>query len=312
MKFRTLAILALFVIAFSVYLVSCGNSPTGNKSSGSSNPTSTPTPNITVFATFTGDEPWQEAIDSNGNLFVTLYTTQQVVKITSSGVTSIVASNISDPYGVAVGPNGNLYVGPYVSASVTEVISGTNSTLGSGMSYPDYLVVNSAGTTLYVADYSTGNIWQVALPSGTTTSLISTGVALDGICMDPNGNIYATTSGNKVIEVTAASITSGTPAVTAIAGNGTGSFANGAAASAEFDGIYGICADSKGNVYVADYTNNAIRLITGGQVSTLIGPAAQTPTFTYTLDNPSGVVLDGHGNLYIDNYTGANILRYQF
>jgi sugar lactone lactonase YvrE len=305
-----MVLLALFVTLSSFYFVSCGSNPATSPSTPANTPT--PTPNATVFATFTGDEPWQIAIDANGNLYVTLYTPQEVVKITSAGVTSIVASSLYEPYGVAVGPNGNLYVGPYTGTGVTEVSGGSNSTLGSGMSYPDYLVVNSAGTTLYVADYSTGNIWQVGLPGGTTTSLISTGVALTGICMDPSGNIYASTSGNKIIEVTAASITSGTPAVTAFAGNGTASFANGAAASAEFDAPYGLCADSGGNVYVADYTNQAVRKISGGQVSTLIGPSAQSPAFTYTLDDPSGVVLDGHGNLYIDNFSAANIIRYQF
>ncbi len=62
--------------------------------------------------------------------------------------------------------------------------------------------------------------------------------------------------------------------VTTLAGNGTLGFANGAAAKAMFNGIRGIEIDNSGKVYVGDYKNYRVRLVSGGQVTTFAGSGA--------------------------------------
>ncbi|MGZ3834300.1 MAG: hypothetical protein ACXVB0_12305 [Mucilaginibacter sp.] len=50
--------------------------------------------------------------------------------------------------------------------------------------------------------------------------------------------------------------------VTTLAGNGTRGVKNGDVKQASFFRPMGIAADTLGNIYVADYQNNAIRKIT--------------------------------------------------
>jgi sugar lactone lactonase YvrE len=65
--------------------------------------------------------------------------------------------------------------------------------------------------------------------------------------------------------------------VTTLAGNGSSSFANGQGAAATFNQPSGVAADGSGVVYVADYNNNCIRVVTSsGLVSTLAGSGIAT------------------------------------
>ncbi|HTA84565.1 MAG TPA: SMP-30/gluconolactonase/LRE family protein [Bacteroidia bacterium] len=93
-----------------------------------------------------------------------------------------------------------------------------------------------------------------------------------------------------------------------IAGNGTAGFAgdNGNATAAELNNPSGVCADASGNIYVADVSNNRIRMITSsGLITTIVGNgtagfAGDNGAATAAeLNGPSGVCFDLSGNLYI-------------
>jgi trimeric autotransporter adhesin len=105
--------------------------------------------------------------------------------------------------------------------------------------------------------------------------------------------------------------TSGTngPTITTIAGTGAdGSSGDGGLAlKAEFNSIWGVAVDSKGNVYVSDGSTQVIRKIT---VSTgIISTYAGNGTFGYSGDKglataaqlfgPFGITFDSSDNLYI-------------
>lgn len=89
-------------------------------------------------------------------------------------------------------------------------------------------------------------------------------------------------------------------------GNGAG-LTNGAVASAQFNNPREAYW-AAGKVYVADTLNNVVRMISGGQVTTIAGNG--TPGFTgdggaatsAQLNQPTGVVVDGQGNIYIADY----------
>ncbi|MEI8290276.1 MAG: BACON domain-containing carbohydrate-binding protein [Verrucomicrobiota bacterium] len=67
----------------------------------------------------------------------------------------------------------------------------------------------------------------------------------------------------------------------------------------------GLAVDGAGNVYIADYTNNAIKMwtATNNTVTTLVSSNSITP-----LNHPSGVAVDGLGNVYIAD-TGNNAIK---
>ncbi len=75
--------------------------------------------------------------------------------------------------------------------------------------------------------------------------------------------------------------------------------------AARFYSPVGVAADKAGNVYVADYLNSTIRMVTSaGVVSTLAGRAGFPGTNDGTgtgarFSNPTGLALDAAGNIYV-------------
>ncbi len=68
---------------------------------------------------------------------------------------------------------------------------------------------------------------------------------------------------------------------------------------------YGVAADSRGNLFVVDRGNRALRLITGGQMYTLMGSPPCADGGVGSLDTPYGVAVDDEGNVYVSD-SGAN------
>lgn len=170
------------------------------------------------------------------------------------------------------------------------------------------------------------NVAQVPLKTPGTVSLIAgsleiqavqTGAAFrfgstDGIgaaarfdrpialAADRAGNLFVTESGTnksvrKISTGGVVTTVAGTPGVT---GHG---YRDGAASSARFEDPAGIAIDTKGNLYVADTGNHAIRKIsTTGVVSTFAGNARQA-----SLKFPTGIAIDRAGNLHVTTIDGS-------
>ena len=130
-----------------------------------------------------------------------------------------------------------------------------------------------------------------------------------GAAVDPYGNVYVSDTGNSVIRKIAADGT-----VTKIAGvPHSNAFTNGPADTARFAGSIGVAADSAGNVYVVDETNNAIRLITPlGKVLTYAGGTKGNADGTGTnaqFSNPICAAMNDHGVLFVTDGLNATIRR---
>jgi len=130
-----------------------------------------------------------------------------------------------------------------------------------------------------------------------------------GVCADPTGNIYITSS-NSIRRVDA-----GTNIITTIAGSdafgysGDGGPAKNALMMYPFD----ICLDPIGNLYVSEYSGNRIRKIaTDGTISTIAGTGVEGysgdngPATAARLARPHGIFVDAKNNIYIaDTYNSA-------
>jgi|GEM_PF-3227755 len=91
--------------------------------------------------------------------------------------------------------------------------------------------------------------------------------------------------------------------VTTFAGSGKPGLQDGAAAQARFNWPAGLKFDKAGNLYVADFSNSALRKIASdGTVSTI---HKQTPLYA-----PSSVTVDGTGNIYVASQLNHQIVLF--
>lgn len=226
-------------------------------------------------------------------------------------------TRFATPNDVATDAAGNVYVADSGSLSIRKITpSGAVTTLAGGFGFdsvdavgaaarfknPTNIAVDSAGNVYVVDIDSMGS--RVALrkvtPAGVVTTLFGNGTpglfdavgttvqlvyyATKGIAVDGAGTLYLSAQ-NSILKITPSGL------VTTLAGNSSNAgLADGAGASARFRGPRGVAVDAAGNVYVADYGNNAIRKISAqGQVTTVV---------TASPKGPVGVAVDLAGNIY--------------
>lgn len=188
-------------------------------------------------------------------------------------------------------------------------------------STPEGVAVD-AQDNVYVADAENSSIRKIT-PAGVVSTLAGNGTnglvngtgtaarfyAPVDVALDKQNNLYVADAKNHCIrKITPAG------AVSTLAGTGVAGFADGPAASAQFDTPNGIAIDDQNVIYVADYGNYRIRKITpGGVVSTLAGTgqsgfadgAGSKAQFT----SPEGLTLDAQGQLYVADFVGNRIRK---
>lgn len=123
-----------------------------------------------------------------------------------------------------------------------------------------------------------------------------------GIAVDGQDNIYVTEQPLGSVGLVRKITPEG--AVSTFAGSrvldGFNFYRDGPSSSALFFGTFGVVADNSSNVYVTDASNNRMRKIAGGQVSTVkYDPAIA----------PYGVAMDVQGNLYATDLINNRIIK---
>ncbi|MBK9502396.1 MAG: hypothetical protein IPO06_24045 [Leptospiraceae bacterium] len=230
--------------------------------------------------------PYQIAVDSSNDLYVTDAGNNKIRKVTSSGVVTTfagsgstgsadatgTAASFSYPLGVAIDSNGIIYVSDANNNKIRKITS-------SGV------VTTFAGSGSAGATDATGASASFNSPHS--------------IAIDLSGNLYvADMNNNKIRKITSSGV------VTTLAGSGAQGSVDGTGTSATFYSPQGIAVDSNGNLYIGDLFNNKIRKITSsGVVTTLAGSGSQgssdglgtSASFYY----PYNIVIDSNGFLYV-------------
>src|SRR6185437_4821233 len=128
-----------------------------------------------------------------------------------------------------------------------------------------------------------------------------------GITTDSQDHIYFSDSNNVVRMVDAAGM------IHTVAGNGTSGYSgdNGPATSAQLSSPEGIAVDSRGNLYIADASNNRIRKVDPtGVITTFAGSGNSNnsgsggPAISAGLSSPEGLVIKGNV-LYISEFSNV-------
>ncbi|KAH3766787.1 Virginiamycin B lyase [Pelomyxa schiedti] len=242
------------------------------------------------------NEPYGIAVDFLGNLLVSDVANHCIRKITPQGVVSTIAgqggkkgfvdgpsqnARFQSPYDIAVDIYGTIFVADYGNHAIRAIYS------------QGYVVTIGGNGKAGFAD-GQGSKTLFSSPSS---------IALDGA-----SNIYVTDSGNfRIRKITQ----DGT--VSTVAGSIFG-FADGQASFSKFGSTSGIAVDVLGNIYIADYSNHKIRMISQtGMVSTIAGTGSggfsdglgSTASFNY----PYGLAVDFCGNVYVGDCANNRIRK---
>jgi len=241
--------------------------------------------------------------DLDGNIYISHRSQNRIRKLSPDGVITTVAGNGIAGYGGDGGP-----------------------ALEAALNFPAGLVFKNGN--LYVADRNNHRIRQID-SNGIITTFAGTGVPDccedDGLAteallhfpsdvdMDSEGNLYISDrSNNRIRKID----TNGM--ITTIVGLGAPGYEGdfGPAKEALLKYPFGICLDSKGNLYIADRGNNRVRKVDQrGVITTIAGDSTHSfggdygPANQSSLAYPTDVVVDSLGIIYIADRNNNRIRK---
>jgi hypothetical protein len=285
-------------------------------------------------------------IDAAGNMYIGDVNSNRIRKITPSAVVTTLAgggggstmsgyadgvgtaATFNSPYGTAVDTLGTVYVADAgnnkirkvaSSGAVSTVAGSPTGTSGSAdgfgtnaMFLVPWGVCVTTGGKLFVADAGNRKIRQV-LTSGLVTTFAGSGNTggVDGvgdaaafyephdIRVDPQGILY-------VADYYVVRTISPGAVVTTLAGSTVSGSADGVGTSAQFGVTMGI-AVRNGWVYVTEWSNNALRLVSpGGGVTTLAGGTtgksfADGYGTNANFNTPAAIALSAEGTIFVND-----------
>jgi alpha-tubulin suppressor-like RCC1 family protein len=296
-------------------------------------------------ATYNG--PWGISCDALGNLYHADYTGRRIRRTTPAGVVSFIdAFTLFPPIATAIDPaTGSLYVaiethrillyvnknvanypteapvyGPetdfpdgtivYAGASTSGTGIGSASGTNARFNAPHGLHVR--GGILYVADKGNNLIRKINLSSAAVTNVAVTGGTLsapEAVWVAEDGTIYVACTGSDLIQKIAPG-----GALSTVAGSVAGN-ADGADTAAKFNDPRGLAMNGRGELFVADSGNHAIRRISpDGTVLTIAGGSASGAYVDgvgadVRFNSPRGIAFGGDGLLYIADHGNHRIRR---
>jgi len=291
------------------------------------------------------------AFDFTGNLFVADSYNNLIWKIDTNKLVSVVAgqyipqipkpiggfadgtgtsAQFNSPLCLVVDGSGNLLVGDPGNHSIRKIdgsgvvttlagqYSGSIDGIGNAAEFngPEGLVVDSVGN-IFVADGSqirqvtpAGVVTTIAGESGGFNDGVGSAAAFvnpTGVAVDGRGNVFIGDN-NHIRKVDAAGV------VTTLAGRNGAGLGDGRGSNASFYFPEGLAVDGFDNLYIADASDNAIRLMNAKNVVQTIagngvyGCADGTGTAAQ-FNGPAGIALDNSRNLYVADANNNTIRK---
>ena len=244
------------------------------------------------------DNPQGIAADSNGNLYIADSGNARIRVIYPSHILNTAAG-----YGRYAGDNG-----PALSAVLTN---------------PGFVALDNMGDLL-ISDQDNHVVRMVDL-TGTITTIAGSGIpgnagdggpatsaqlnSPQGLAVDSLGNVYVADAVNATVRMI-------TPdgAIFRIAGGGTILNDGGPALKAKLNSPHGIALDGQGNIYIADSSNNRVRIITtDASIHTFLGDGVAQdvgdggPASLAGVNKPWDVKVTGNGTVYVSEFSGGRV-----
>ena len=215
------------------------------------------------------------------------------------------SAQLNNPYGLAVDVQGDLFIADYGNNRVREVSSITG----------DITTVAGDGTAGSSGDGGLATSAELNDP--------------EAVAVDTQGDLFIGDAGNCRIQ----EVNHTTHDISTVAGNGTCGLSGNAVAatSAELQGhLPGLAVDASGNLYIADYDNDLIRLVaqacssscpfgltstTAGDIYTIAGNGSagytgdDGPATSATFELPSGVAVDAHSHQLLIADSNNDVIR---
>ena len=265
------------------------------------------------------------AVDRSGDVFIADATdnaVKEMVAVNGSIPTSptvlTVGSGFNHPEGVAVDGNGNVFVADQFNNAVKQIVAGTGGaaagtvssastvkSLGSGFNHPEGVAVDGSGN-VFVADLGNNAIKEMvavggSIPASPTIKTVGSGFSQPtGVAVDAKGNVFVADTLNNVVKQIVAG-TGGAAAGTVNSSSTVNILGNG---FAEPDGV---AVDSSGDVFVADFNNNAVK-----EIVAINGVISASPTINSLgagFNLPNGVTVDASGNVFVADYNQDAVLE---
>ena len=244
--------------------------------------------------------PTGVACDTLGNLFITDNGNNRIRKVNAStGVITTVAgiggsgnyngdniaatgAQLNQPFGIALDKAGNIFFGDRNNHRIRKINT-------SGI----ITAIAGTGTAGFSGDNGLADSAMIQYPSG-------------GVVVDSIGNVYFSDTYNHRVRKINLGDSISTFAGTGLAAySGDGNPAN----TAQLNYPHGLSIDNQGNIYIADYGNNVIRIVTtDGLINSIAGNGI--PGFfgdgglalNAQMRNPMGVFVSGVNVLISDYY----------
>jgi len=199
------------------------------------------------------------------------------------------AAQLNSPFGVVVESNGNILITDLNNNRIRCILAATG----------NMITLAGTGVAGFVGEGSPSPLAQMRRPRGIT--------------LNAAGNIFFSDTDNQRVRRITAGI------ITTVAGNGTAGFsADGiAATNSQLNFPHGLAVHPDGSVFIADTSNNRIRMVgTNGIISTFAGATGAPgssgdggPAAAALLRAPHGMAFDSNTNLFFADRDNNKIRR---
>lgn len=245
------------------------------------------------------------AVDGMGDVYCALPNDDEIVEYSPSGNQTVVAGSGPPPPPLICLFNGD-------GTATTHTVC-----------TPGGVAVDSSGN-VFIADTGNCRVRRVDTSGNMTTIAGDNNCTYDGdgpatahslnlpgaVTVDGNGNVYVADTGNDRVREISTDGTMTTLAGSGVLLNGQCIFdGDGPATQHSLCSPNSIAVDSSGDVFVLDPGNVRIRMISGGNMTTLAGNGQSSfagenaPASTAIFDHPMAIAIDASGNLYVaDEY----------